>query len=163
MTTIEKGAFVFSADIEKTRAYYATHSVCDCSCCRNLYAQIKAFSPALDAFLSEFGVDISRPDEAASVETADRIDYLSVGYTVTGAMETPGVYETDIDTLHVTVSRGDDPFEWFPHEQKEPCFFISIYNLSLPWILDEPFPKSVPFPEKPNGLLAKLKGLFRQQ
>ncbi len=162
MITIEKDGFIFSADVGKTKEYYSAHSVCNCSCCRNLYAQIKALFPKLDAFLSEFGIDICRPDEAASVENEDHIDYLFVGYTVTGVMETDGIYETDIDNLHITVSRGDDPFEWFPHEQTEPRFFISISGISLPWVLDEPFPKVEPFSKKEN-FGDKIKRFFKRQ
>ena len=41
MTTIQKNEYVFSVDVEKTQEYYKTHSICDCVCCRNYYAQIK--------------------------------------------------------------------------------------------------------------------------
>ena len=138
MTTITKGDAVFSVDPGSTEAYYTAHSVCNCRYCRNLYAQIKTRFPQLDAFLSAFGVDICRPDEAASVETEDHIDYLFVGYTVTGAMETDRPYETDVESLHVTISRGNTPLDWFPNEQKKPCFFISVSGISLPWVLPEP-------------------------
>ncbi len=43
--------------------------------------------------------------------------------------------------------------EWFPNEQKEPCFFVSISNISLPWVLDEPFPKI-------NRLRERIKSFF---
>jgi len=68
MTTIQKDEYVFSVDVEKTKEYYKTHTLCDCVCCRNYYAQIKDKLPKLNAFLSEFGVDISKPDEAMSAE-----------------------------------------------------------------------------------------------
>lgn len=153
MTTIVKDDYIFTVDIDETKKYYSTHSLCDCECCRNLYAQIKAVSSKLDAYLSEFGVDICRPDEAASIKMKNYIDYLFVGYTVTGVMETHGIYETDIDDFHVTISRGDNAYEWFPNEQKEPCFFVSISNISLPWVLDEPFPKI-------NRLRERIKSFF---
>lgn len=63
MTTIQKDEYVFSVEVEKTQEYYKTHSVCDCVCCRNYCVQIKNKFPKLNAFLSEFGVDISKPDE----------------------------------------------------------------------------------------------------
>ena len=148
MVEIKKDNAVFWLDYEKTQTYYETHSVCDCCCCRNLYAQIKKVAPNLDAFLKTFGVDISRPDEIGSTEMKDYIDYLFVGYTVTGKMITPEFYETEIDDLTVTISAGNAPYEWFPHEQTEPCFFISVSGLSLPWVLDEPFPKQETIKDK---------------
>ncbi|MGN0560190.1 MAG: hypothetical protein ACI4K8_03975 [Candidatus Fimenecus sp.] len=82
MTKIQKDEYVFFADVEKTQEYYKTHSICDCVCCRNYYAQIKNKLPKLNDFLSEFGVDITKPDEIMSVEMDDYIDYINVDYTV---------------------------------------------------------------------------------
>lgn len=134
MKAIKKGNIVFSVDYESTKEYYKTHSVCDCGDCRNLYAQIKEYAPRLNRFLEEFGVDISRPDESGPVESEDKTDYLFVGYTVTGEMKGGDLHETEIDGLKITFSSGDNPFEWFPHEQTKPCFFISVSGLSLPGI-----------------------------
>ena len=39
MTTIKIDEYTFSVDVEKTREYYETHSLCDCASCRNFYAQ----------------------------------------------------------------------------------------------------------------------------
>ena len=68
MTTIKKENYTFSVDTEMTREYYETHSLCDCENCRNYYTQIKDRFPKLGMFLSEFGVDISKPDEIFSFE-----------------------------------------------------------------------------------------------
>ena len=82
MTTIQKDEYVFSVEVEKTQEYYKTHSICDCVCCRNYYVQIKNKFPKLNAFLSEFGIDISKPDEIVSVEMDNYIDYINaVSYT----------------------------------------------------------------------------------
>ena len=148
MKVIHKDGFVVHVDIDKTKEYYLKHSVCDCSCCRNLYAQIKTVSTTLNDFLAEFGVDICRPDETAEIERDNDIDYLFVGYTVTGRIETEGAYETDIDGIHITISKGDTPYDWFPNEQKEPCFFISVFGISLPWVLEDPFPKTETLADK---------------
>ena len=156
MHVIKKNDFVFCVDIEKTKEYYLSNSVCECLGCRNLCAQIKTLSNNLTEFLSEFGVDICRPDEAADVEMENYIDYLFVGYTVTGYIETEGTFETDIENFHIKISKGDTPYDWFPNEQKEPCFFISITGISLPWVLDEPFPHS-------ERLIDKIKSLFKNK
>ena len=84
MTTIQKADYVFSVDTEKTKKYYEIHTLCNCAYCRNFYAQAKDKFPKLSAFLSEFGVDIAKPDETLSVETDNAIDYISIDYTVCG-------------------------------------------------------------------------------
>ena len=155
MFEIQKDNAVFLVDVEKTQEYYQVHSVCDCPCCRNLVAQIKSVAPNLDTFLAEFGVDISRPDESGSVEMGNYIDYLFVGYTVTGKKTINELYETEIDNLKITISAGTNPFEWFPHEQTEPCFFISVSGLSLSWVLEEPFPT-------PERITEKIKRFFKK-
>ncbi len=156
MIEIKKDDVIFHMDYERTQEYYKTHSLCNCCCCRNLYAQIKQVAPKLDEFLSTFGVDICKPDEAASVEMTDYIDYLFVGYTVIGKMETENPYETQIDNLKITISQGDTPYDWFPNDQKEPCFFISVSGILLPWVLGEPFPT------KPEPLKEKVKKYFKK-
>lgn len=45
MTTIKIDEYTFSVDIEKTREYYETHSLCDCASCRNFYAQVRGKLP----------------------------------------------------------------------------------------------------------------------
>ncbi len=139
MQIVKKENFTFCVDIEKTSEYYLSNTLCDCSGCRNLYIQIETISEKLVDFLSEFGIDICRPDESANVEMNNYIDYLFIGYTVVGRIETEGVYETDIEDFHIKISKGDTPDDWFPNEQKEPCFFVSVTGVSLPWVLDEPF------------------------
>ena len=156
MRVINKNNYTFRVDVEKTKDYYASNSICTCSECRNLHAQITALSDNLKLFLSEFGVDICRPDEVAAVEMDDYIDYLFVGYTAIGTMEANDIFETDIEDFHIKISKGDSPLDWFPNEQKEPCFFISVTGISLPWVLGEPFPCT----ERPFD---KIKRFFKKK
>lgn len=156
MEVIKKDNFVFCVDIGKTKEYYLSNSLCDCPGCRNLYAQIKTLSDELNAFLSAFGVDICRPDESADIEMENYIDYQFVGYTVTGRIESEGAYETDIADFHIKISRGDTPYDWFPNEEKEPCFFITVTGISLPWVLDEPFPRTEKFIDKVKVFFKKI-------
>ena len=86
MSTIQKDEYVFEVDIEKTIKYYKTHSICECECCENFYAQIKGKFPKLESFLADFGVDISKPDECMSVELDDTIQYIGIDYTVCGKL-----------------------------------------------------------------------------
>lgn len=137
MTNIQKDEYVFSVDVEKTQDYYKTHSLCDCGCCRNYYAQVKNRLPKLEQFLSEFGVDISRPDEIFSVEMDDSIDYLNVDYTVCGSVQSMGEYEIDIyDDLFLSciITNGYAS----PNQQTGAYFTISVMQIKLPWVLEEP-------------------------
>ena len=157
MKTIVKENGTFIIDLDKTKEYYSRHTLCTCCCCRNYYAQIRAFAPELAAFLAEFGVDIARPDELGSVEMDGYIDYLFAGYTVTGRMEADRVHKTMVGGLQVAISKGGTSFDLFPHEQKEPCFFISVEGISLPWVLEEPFPQPQSFPGKGKNFLKKRR------
>ena len=130
MTTIQKNGYAFSVDREKTEQYYRTHTLCDCVYCRNYYAQVKTQFPQLDAFLSEFGVDIARPDEIMSVELEGRVEYLNVDDTVCGRIQTIGEGEImlqDGRLLHMAVTEGFAS----PNEQTGDYFTISVTGLEL--------------------------------
>lgn len=141
-TTIQKDEYKFSVDVEKTREYYRTHSLCDCAYCRNYYAQIKNRFPKLKQFLSEFGVDISGLDEIMSVEMDDYIDYINVDYTVCGRITSLGGHEIglyDDCFLSITITNGF----FSPNEQTGAYFTVSVMEMKLSWVLDEPFPKPI--------------------
>lgn len=160
MTTIKKNEYVFSVDIEKTKEYYKTHSLCDCEECRNYYKQIKYKFPKLNDFLSEFGIDISKPDECFGVDMDNYIDYINVDYTVCGSVKVLGESEIDIfDDLSLKVVITDGFVS--PNEQTGEYFTISIMNIELPWVLNEPFPKSIALKE--NMFKRVVKKLFKNK
>lgn len=140
MTIIERDGYRFRVDLPATRAYYESHSLCDCSCCRNLYAGIQKHFPKLDAFLRDFGVDVARPDEASSSEEGASIEYFEVDYTVCGRVEAMGEYEFDLaEAIPVSVAVHDGFLA--PNEQTGDYFTLSVYGIRLPWLLDEPVPQ----------------------
>lgn len=142
MTTIQKNGYVFLVDREKTQQYYRTHTLCDCVYCRNYYAQVKQQFPRLDAFLSEFGVDIARPDEIMSVELEGHVAYLNVDYTVCGRVQTMGEGEIELydgRLLHIAVTEGFAS----PNEQTGDYFTISVTELELTKQKWETLPKEV--------------------
>lgn len=156
MITIQKDEYVFSVDIEKTQKYYETHSLCDCVCCRNYYTQIRGLFPKLESLLNDFGIDISRPDEICSVEMNNYIDYLSVDYTVCGKIKKMGSYEIDInDNLFLSISFNEGFVS--PNEQTGDYFTISVRQISLPWVLDEPFPTTTT-----DEFISKSKNFFKK-
>lgn len=142
MTTIKIDEYTFSADVEKTREYYETHALCDCTNCRNFYAQAREKLPKLSEFLAQFGVDASRPDETWSVEADNGVNYITTDYTVCGRVEKMGKYEIDLHDeqfLSVVVTDGFTS----PNDQTGEYFTLSVNNISLPWILNEPFPEPI--------------------
>ena len=137
MKIIEKDDWKFSVDIEKTKEYYRTHPICECSYCRNFYAQAEEKLPKLKEFLSDFGVDISRPDEISSVTYKGEIDYLTVYYTVCGEITKDSTYEIDIyDNLFLSIGVNDSFGS--PNEQTRKYFTFTVFQIVLPWVLDEP-------------------------
>ena len=142
MKTIEKDDWKFSVDIEKTKEYYRTHSICECADCRNFYAQAEEKLPKLKEFLSDFGVDISRPDEISSFTYENEIDYNVVYYTVCGKIVEDSKYEIDIyDNLFLSIVVHDDIAP--PNEQTGQYFTFSVFQIRLPWVLDEPLNPTV--------------------
>lgn len=155
---IQKDGYILDVDIAKTKAYYESNTLCDCNEDRNFYAQVRDRFPKLTALLYEFGIPIDRPDEIGSVALEDEIDYLFAAYTVVGRIVEPGEYEIDLFDgnlfLNIVISN-----EYFPNEQKTREYFtIAVYNIKLPWVLDEQFPGS----EKPQPtIFSKIKRLFK--
>lgn len=164
MITIQKDEYVFEVDIEKTTDYYKTHSLCKCDNCRNYYSQIKGKFPQLEEFLSQFGIDISKPDEInMSYEKDNCIHYICVDYTVSGKVLNMGQYEIDIPDnqfLSLVITDGFNS----PNEQTSDYFTISIYSeFTLPWVLDKPFPEPIqPKVIKKMNFLKKCLGIKNQ-
>jgi len=75
---IRKQDCIMDVDVEKTKAYSQSHSVCDCAEDRNFYTQAKEKFPQLDVFLDELGVDITRPDETGCVELEEEREIVTI-------------------------------------------------------------------------------------
>lgn len=158
MELIIKDDYKFSVDIERTKEYYNTHSLCDCVCCRNYYKQIAKELPKLKEFLEDFGVDISKPDEIMSVENEGYIDYINVDYTVCGNVINMSEYEIDIYDklfLNVIVTEGFAS----SNEQTGEYFTLSVTNIRLPWVLEVPIPTPIKLNAKNETKNNILKGL----
>lgn len=113
----------------------------------------------MKAFLSEFGADIAKPDETGAVENEkDKIiDYIFAAYTVNGRIIENCGFKIDINDsrfISVAVNEGGVPNE----HSNEDYFCLTVYNIALPWALDEPFPVS----EKTPSLSDKIKVFFRK-
>ena len=135
---IRKNCFSFDVDTEATLQYSREHSLCECSYCRNFYVQARESFPELSAFLAQFGLEIDRPDEIASFVIEDSVEYPYVSYTVIGdILEADKLEFTVMDkgrSVGILVDR-----DYVPNEQKTNRYFVlSVLNLKMPWILDEP-------------------------
>ncbi len=129
----------FDVDIEKTKEYYAQHSLCDCVGCRNFYEQITQKYLYLNDFLQKFGIDISRPDELGWGDLSDgTLDYHFVAYTVCGSILEHDKYEIDIqDNTFVSIVADNNNAP--PNEQKSDNYFVlMVYGIQLPYIINEP-------------------------
>ncbi len=156
MSTIQKNEYVFEVDTEKTIEYYKTHSLCECDLCANFYTQINSMFPKLESFLSDFGIDISKPDEIIGFELNNTIQYISVDYTVCGKVVTVGQHEISIKDNQFFSIDITDGFA-SPNEQTSDYFTISVNNIELPWVLDKPFPE--PIQSKSTN---KIKDFFQK-
>ena len=135
---IRKDCFTLDVDVETTLQYSREHCLCDCSYCRNFYAQARESFPELTAFLAQFGLEIDRPDEIGSFTTEDFVEYAFISYTVVGDILEADKYEFTIkdkgQSIEILIDR-----EYVPNEQKTNRYFVlSVLNLKMPWILNEP-------------------------
>ncbi len=161
MTAICKNGYVFEVDVEETANYYKTHLLCECDSCKNYYAQINGKFPKLEEFLSEFGIEISKPDEILSVELDDRLDYINIDYTVCGRISETDDREIEIcDSLPLNIIVTDGFVS--PNSQKGDYFTFSVCGIELSWVLDKDLPKPIPA-EKRKGIRRKRRIFGRKE
>ncbi len=156
---IQKQNCKMDIDVEQTKAYYASHSLCDCPSCRNYYAQVKDRFPLLDEFLLELGVSIDRPDQLSSVESDKETQYLFASYTVCGKILELDKHEIDLNDGNLFLSIVIDD-SCIPNDQKTDYFAVTVYNIVLPWVLNEPLTGT--FPTK-KRFFDRLKAIFTKE
>ena len=159
MAIIKKEDYVFDVEMEKTKEYYATRTLCDCDECQNYYRQAANTFPKLKNFLLDFGVDIARPDEIHSTYNKGDVDYHAVTYTVVGECIKFGKYEFDMEDGGLFINLVINKTPVFPNEQGDrQCFEIFIYNIRLPWVLETPHEE-----ERPKmSFWTKIKRFFKK-
>lgn len=158
---IQKNGYTLDVDMEATRKYSKEHTLCECDEDRNLYAQIRKKFPKLTSFLAELGLLIDRPDETSSCAVDDYIEYQFVSYTVVGTILQNSKSEIDMFDgglfCNIVIDNG-----YVPNEQKTDRYFtVTVYGIDLPWILDEPFPKSATA-DTLISLFERIRTLFRR-
>ncbi len=154
---IKKDDYIFSVDVEKTKEYYKTISLCECDYCQYLHQHIRERFPELAIFLDEFGIDITKPDEASPIELDGEYQYTFVGYTVCGEILKSGEYEIDLcDGLFLSIS-VDDKFS-FPNQQSGKYFSLSVFGIALP----NASAKGISEKPHPISFRSKFKNLFKK-
>ena len=156
---IKKQNAILDIDLDATKKYSATHNLCDCADDRNFYVQSREKFPKLTEFLEELGLLIDRPDEIGSVTYNNEVEYLFISYTVVGKILEFDKYEIDMFDGDLFLNIVID--NWYvPNEQTTDEYFtVTVYNVTLPWVLDEPFPDD----ETPTkSFIQKLKDFFKK-
>ena len=127
MKSVKYGNISFLVDVEGTREYYKTSTLCDCDSCQKYSSIISGRFSGLEAFLSSFGIDITKPDETSPIETGEGILYDMVGYTACGQIENGEDEILTFDGLKISFCNGFD----FPNEQTQPYFSITVNELYI--------------------------------
>ena len=130
MAVIKYDNYVFSVNVQQTKEYYQNNSVCECDYCQYLHSNIQGKYPELEVFLANFGIDITKFDEAGPVELDGQYLYSFIGYTVCGKIV--NISEQDIvlpgtDDIRIRVDTGYA----FPNNQDSDYFSLTVFGVSL--------------------------------
>jgi hypothetical protein len=132
--------------MESSAAEAAEH--CTCAYCRNFYVAVDEECPELRPFLAQFGLDLEAPDELMPYDIYDWLSYAGK-YVVFGQ-----ILRFGNDRI-----RCGNAWLW-PMEDSEfdiaaPHFVLSLEELELPWLLEEPL-KDVISPANEPSFLKKM-------
>ena len=127
----------FDIDLDQTMLCRAKEAEdpCDCAYCRNFAASVDGRYPNLRPFLAQFGIDICYPDESMPFDMPGEMWYENQ-YSVCGNILTGDQATLVVDGVEVHFHR-----ENLLHINPvcpEPCFFVGVGMMRLPWVLDEP-------------------------
>ena len=135
----------FDIDLERTMAYSAAEAAehCDCAYCRNFYAVIDEKHPKLRPFLAQFGLDVEAPEEMFAPSVLDdSLDYMPI-YIVYGKILKAGHYEMEAGLCNIVANCDDQTRDYFE---------LNCYEITLPWVLDEPIEEVLSPANEPSFL-----------
>ena len=146
----------FDVDLAATMEYSAAEAAehCDCAYCRNFYEAVDDAYPGLRLFLAQFGLDIEAPDELMPFDTEDGMSYDAV-YAVCGKILTVGREMIACCDAYVA-PEADAQIE---HSCFKLCFYLTVNDLHMPWVLDEPM-KDVISPANQPAFLKRMWDKF---
>ena len=141
-----------------TRKYYAREVAdhCTCATCRNFYQTVDKVYPELRPFLARFGVHVEAPESM----TAPLQTMCDCYYAVCGQILETG--ETPITVGNTQVFPQNREEAMIHTEMDEPCFFLFVSPLNVPWVLEEPM-EAIDTPEKEQDTIAKILGRWIQE
>ncbi len=122
--------WLFEINMTRTMAYSAEEAEGHCTCddCRNFYAAVDDHHPQLRPFLAQFGIDVEAPEQMSPVAISkDRIDY-DPSYIVFGRILSHGTFNMAAGKASFVAQADGDRF------------WLHTYDVSMPWVLDIPFP-----------------------
>lgn len=127
-------------DYNFTKEYkFKYESQCDCAYCINYYKTFKEKYPKISKFLEEFGLGIEFPLEIMPLEydkLANKMVYMSY-YPVKGTIDKDESI-VNLEGIEIRVFKGQDLNNPCPTpKMEEPYLIIEIFEIMLPWILDE--------------------------
>ena len=155
MVEIARDNYIFSVDIQQTEKYYQSNSVCICDDCQYLHSNIRGKYPELEAFLSDFGIDVSNFDEAGPIELDGSYLYTFIGYTVCGKIVNSAGNDIIIRGSN-DIKIGVDPGFAFPNSQEGDYFSLMVFGVSLDCETAREFRKKT----FTNSFRLKMKSLF---
>lgn len=117
-------------DKDKNRAFYDSHTPCDCADCKNFCMRITAACKDLAEFLSRYDIDIEKPFNLVSIDRGEFTEYFSCQYLAFG--ECPDDFEMDLSNVTLRKETDGHPST---KEYGEPNFVID-FSIVLPRIVD---------------------------
>ena len=136
---LKKYGGVFSFDKEKTEEYYKNRddSLCSCENCKYYYSHIKGMFPKLEECLSDFGIDVERPDRVGSVDLNGETRIFEADYTVCGNLlsEKTDFKIDDEKGISVLFVKCSEPMYYFPNKQNGDYFSLIVtgFRISRKW------------------------------
>lgn len=165
MAKIEHGEWEFNVDIKSTAQYYKDYDgLCSCPMCRNFYLNAQNLQHDVRNFLEQFGIDVAKPIEQWSVAANKQENLVDnvLYYAVNGTVESWDKYEIDFGVINIVVQAPNStdvvkcPENSPNTEIGEPYFVFEIFNVWLPWTVDDDINECYPDPKPKKSLIKKL-------
>ena len=131
LTEISLGNIKCKVNIEKTQKYYRHNTVCGCDACKLFSEKAAELFPELARFLSQFGADITSPDETCPVDMEGYILYTMAGYTICGKAGCNAPQELEPEEIRPYKVHICNGFS-FPNSQDGEYFSIEISMPEIP-------------------------------
>lgn len=132
--------WAFDVDMTATMEYSVKEAAehCTCAYCRNFYAAVDQYYPELRPFLARFGLDLEAPDRMSPLDYSIEDIVYDPMYYVFGKILEPGIYEMSAGHANIVVTPMVGTLDGKPY------FQLDVYEVVLPWVLEEPFEGGVP-------------------